>query len=127
MSRRVLTRIDLYVAAWGLALTLGALALYDLSTMLGVLVGASVATANWMAFRWLGIRMAATGNKNRFGVFLGVKTVAILAIVGLLLTTNDVIAPLPFMIGMSSLVLGILSRGAHQAIAEGDAVLREDG
>lgn len=127
MSRRVLTRIDLYVAAWGVVITLASLVLFDLQTMLSVLAGAALSSANWLAFRWFGIRMAATGNKSRFGIFLAVKGVAILAVVALILTTNDVIAPLPFTVGLSSLVLGVMTRGAHQAIIEGNAALREDG
>ncbi len=127
MSRRILTKIDLYVVVWGALITLGSIAFWDLQISISVLVGAALSAANWIGFRWLGVRMAATGNKSRFGVFLAFKTVAILTVVALILMTNNFISPIPFLIGMSSLVLGILSRGAHQAIAEGNAALREDG
>jgi len=128
MDRRLLTKIDLYVMVWGTAICLGSLFWRDLPVFIGALVGAVLATANWIGFRWAGVRMAATGNKSRFGVFLAVKTLVVMAAVVLVLTVfARSVSPIAFMIGISSLVLGILSRGAHQALIEGGAALREDG
>ena len=125
MERRLLEKIDLYVFLWGLVITLASLFFEDVPILLGALSGSVLAALNWLGFRWVGVRMAATGNKKRFGVFLAIKTIAILVAVVLVLGTGRV-SPVAFLVGLSSLVLGILTRSAHRALTEDSAALREE-
>ena len=81
MDRKLLTKIDLYVFAWGVLIVIGASVLGGRQDILGAAVGAGIASLNWLGFRWAGVRMAATGNKSRFGVFLAVKTLLVLTAV----------------------------------------------
>ena len=124
METRNLKKIDYFVAGYGVLICCAAFCFFSVEIFTSALVGAVVALANWMGFRWAGIRMAATGEKSRFALFLGVKTIFILGMVGLVLASS-LVEPLPFMIGLSSLVLGVLTKGALQALAEGDAALKE--
>jgi hypothetical protein len=68
---------------------------------------------------------ASASKRGRLGAFLAFKMAAILGIIVLILRTGK-LDTLAFLIGLSALVLGILSRSAVQAIAEGEASLREE-
>ena len=125
MERRLLEKIDLYVFLWGAVITLASLLLRDVPIFLGALAGSVLAALNWLGFRWVGVRMAVTGNKKRFGVFLAIKTLAILVAVTLVMGTGHV-SPIAFLVGLSSLVMGVLTRSTHRALAEGSAALREE-
>jgi hypothetical protein len=125
MERRLLRKIDLYVFLWGVVIILASTLLRDVPIFLGALAGSVLAALNWLGFRWVGTRMAATGNKKRFGIFLGIKTLAILVAVVLVLGTGRV-SPVAFLVGLSSLVLGILTRSVHQGLSEGSAALKEE-
>ena len=125
MERRLLEKIDLYVFLWGAVITLSSTLFWDIPIFLGALAGSVLAAFNWLGFRWVGVRMAATGNKKRFGVFLAIKTIGILVAVALVMGTGRV-SPIAFLVGLSSLVLGILARSAHQALTQGNAALREE-
>ena len=125
MERRLLEKIDLYVFLWGAVITLSSTLFWDIPIFLGALAGSVLAALNWLGFRWVGVRMAATGNKKRFGVFLAIKTIGILVAVALVMGTGRV-SPIAFLVGLSSLVLGILARSAHQALTQGNAALREE-
>jgi hypothetical protein len=125
MERRLLGKIDLYVFLWGAVITLASLFLRDVPIFLGAFAGSVLAALNWLGFRWVGVRMAAAGNKKRFGIFLAIKTLAILVAVVLVLGTGRV-EPVAFLVGLSSLVLGILTRSGHLALTEGSAAMREE-
>ncbi len=125
MERRLLEKIDLYVFLWGAVITVSSTLFWDIPIFLGALAGSVLAAFNWLGFRWVGVRMAATGNKKRFGVFLAIKTIGILVAVALVMGTGSV-SPIAFLVGLSSLVLGILARSAHQALTQGNAALREE-
>ncbi len=125
MERRLLRKIDLYVFLWGAMITIASTLFGDVPIFLGALAGSVLAALNWLGFRWAGIRMAAAGSKKRFGIFLAIKTLAILVAVVLVMGTGRV-SPVAFLIGLSSLVLGILTRSVHQGLSEGSAALREE-
>ncbi len=125
MEHRLLGKIDLYVFLWGAVITLASLLLRDVPIFLGALAGSVLAALNWLGFRWVGVRMAATGSKKRFAVSLALKTIAILVAVVLVLGTGRV-SPVAFLVGLSSLVLGILTRSAHRALTDDNATLREE-
>ena len=125
MERRLLGMIDVYVLLWGAVITLASLFLKDGPVFLGALSGSVLATLNWLGFRWVGVRMAVAGNKKRFGIFLAIKSVAIIVAIVLVLGAERV-APVAFLVGLSSLVLGILTWSGHRALTEGSAALREE-
>lgn len=122
--RMTLSKVDLHVALWALAVAIGSIFFFDRAILLGALLGGAIATLNWLGFRWAGVRIAATEERGRFFVFLAVKTMAVLGVVALVLATGAVNA-FAFVVGLSSLVAGILSRSAAQALAEGEAALEE--
>jgi hypothetical protein len=125
MNRQLLTKIDFYVIGWGMAIMIGAAFFRDFEIVGGAVAGALLAALNWFGFRYLGLRFAASGAKVKLGVFLAVKTLLVFAVIGLVLLAK-VVSPLAFMIGLSSLVLGIITRSAISALTEGDAALEEE-
>lgn len=125
MNHRLLAKIDLYVIGWGVAIVAGAALFCDLGIFVGALAGAALAAANWLAFRHAGLRFAASGARVRFGVFLAFKTILVFAAVALVVLSK-VVSPLAFMLGLSSLVLGIITRSAIAALREGEAALEEE-
>ena len=125
MNRQLLTKIDVYVIGWGVAFTVGAAFFRDLAVFGGVAAGAVLAAVNWLGFRYLGLRFAATGAKAKFGIFLAAKTLLIFGAIGLVLVAK-IVSPFAFMIGLSSLVLGIITRSAIAALTEGDTALKEE-
>jgi hypothetical protein len=125
MNRQLLTKIDLYVIGWGVVLVIGSAFFRELDVFLGAVAGASLAAINWLGFRYLGLRFAASGAKARFGIFLAVKTILVFAAITLLLLSK-VVHPLAFMIGLSALVLGIITRSAIAAVLAGESALKEE-
>jgi len=125
MNRQLLTKIDVYVIGWGIVFVIGAVFFRDMEIIVGAAAGAALAAINWLGFRYLGLRFAATGAKVKLGIFLAVKTLLVLVAIGLVLLAR-VVNPLAFMIGLSSLVLGIITRSAIAALAEGGAALKEE-
>ena len=123
MDRHQLTRVDAYVASWGAAIALASLLFGDLFVFLGALIGAAIALANWIAFRYLGLRIAAAGNRAIFGLFLALKMTLVLGLIAAVLVLAPV-NPLAFIIGLSSLVMGIMTHSLRQALAAGAAALR---
>ncbi len=111
-----LTGIDRAVAGWGVALSLGALFLSGADTAFDTGVGALMGLANWNAFEWFASRPDHLRNRLRIQVLLAGKTVVTLALVVWLLAATGV-QPLPFLVGMSSLVSGIVTWAAVSAVA----------
>jgi len=93
--------------------------------VVGAAIGAALAVVNWLVYSWVGRRVVAVGTKPRVLVFLAVKTAALLAIIWFV-ATSGIASPKGLLLGVSSLVLGILVRSSVQVIAEGDAALREE-
>jgi hypothetical protein len=125
MNRRLLNRIDLYVIGWGVVISLGAAFFRDWAIFLGAAIGAVLAIVNWVGFRYAGTRFAATGSKARFGIFLAVKSALVFGAVALVMLSNSVDS-LAFLIGLSALVLGVITRSVVTALGEGEAALEEE-
>lgn len=124
MNREILKKIDPFVIVSGVLLSLGVFLLWGYEWAYGTLTGAVVASLNWMAFRWAGVRLASSGKKGRFMVFLGIKGVTIFGIIVLILSVTSV-KPGAFLIGISALVLGIMVRAAVSALSEGEKMMTE--
>ncbi len=125
MEDRRLKKIDFVVLTWGVLLSAGASFFWDLHILLGAVIGATLAFGNWIGFRYLMQRLLSGKNRVRFAVLLAGKSFAILGIVSLLV----LYAPLnmiAFVIGLSSLFLGIFTHSIRLLIAGGEAVYKED-
>jgi hypothetical protein len=127
MDQKLLARIDPHVIGWGVLISLGAVFLFDLHIALSVGIGAVIAIANWVGFRWIGGKIVASDGQHRarYAILLALKMTAVLAVIGLVLKTGKVDV-LAFLIGLSALVLGVLSRSAMLALMGGEPSLREE-
>jgi hypothetical protein len=123
--KTLLQRFEPYALLWGGGAALLAVFLLAPADVAGVAIGTALALANWFAFNWVGRRVAVHGDKLRFGIFLAVKSGSLLAVIWLIMMT-EVVSPLGLLLGLSSLVFGILARSAVQVLVEGDAALREE-
>ncbi len=112
--------------AWGALVVLGFLLFGERSMALGALAGAILAVMNWLGFRWAAVRLALVAERGRFMLFLAVKSAMMMGAVTLVLWTR-LVHPVAFAAGLSALVAGILSRTFAQALADGEAALREQG
>jgi len=124
MDRQTLIKVDFFVLAWGVVICTGAAIFWGEHVLQSAVIGSVLGYLNWAAFRFAGVRMAALGNRQRFGIFLAVKSFAILGAV-LIILYFKLAEPIPFVVGLSSLVFGVLTRGGYQAFVEGNAALRE--
>jgi hypothetical protein len=125
MNHHHLTKIDRHILIWGLIATAVATPIGGISALLSALIGATLAVVNWMAFRYVVLRMAASGNRMGFGISLGIKTVAILGVITLLFFTLP-LEPVALICGFSALFLGIVTYVFKQSLDKGDAVLKKD-
>ncbi len=125
MNQRGLARIDRYIAAWGVIATIAVLPLGGISASISTAVGGGIALLNWMVFRYLVVRLVASSSKSGFGVFLGMKTVVLLAFVTLLCLTTPV-EPVNVIIGFSALLLGIVTYSFKSSLARGDAAMKRE-
>ena len=120
MSR--LTKIDAYIAVWGLIAT-GVTALVGGTEMiLSALTGAALASINWLAFRSLATRMAASPQKLVLGLFLGIKTVVLLGGIALILTYLP-LNPVALLAGMSGLFLGIVTSTITHSLKQAESAV----
>jgi hypothetical protein len=106
MNAQLTDRILLATAAGGVLLTGLAFAIWGGQGALAAAVGATVATANWAATRFLGKASIGKG-KNPLLALMGFKTMA-LALVCWLCITRFHLHFLGFTVGISALVLGVL-------------------
>lgn len=127
MDQKLLARIDPHVIGWGVLISLVSVILFDLHVALSVGIGAVIAIANWVGFRWIGGKIVSSDGQHRarYAVLLAVKMAIVLAAIGLVLKTGKV-EVLAFLIGLSALVLGVLSRSAMLALMGGEPPLREE-
>jgi len=98
-----------------------------LSISLGVGLGVLLATGNWFVLRHLGLKMIAPGDKSkaRLGIFLALKSTAMLGAVILVLVFVPV-HPVAFVVGISSLILGVMTHSIHQVFARDEMSTRRE-
>jgi hypothetical protein len=106
MNAALTDRILLATAAGGVLLVGLAFAIWGGEGAIAAAVGATVATANWAATRFLG-RASMGKGKNPLLALMGFKTMA-LALVCWLAITRFHLHFLGFTVGISALVLGIV-------------------
>jgi len=123
--KKLLRRFEPYALLWGGGAAIFAALRLGPDDLVGVAIGTALTLANWFVFNWAGRRVAALGDKGRFGIFLVIKTGTLLAVIWLILVT-EIASPLGMLLGLSSLVFGLLVRSSIQVLAQGDAALREE-
>lgn len=124
MNRR-LKDIDIYILLWGALLTGIASFLWNMEIFAGAFVGAFLAFANWVGFRHLMSRLLVAKNRVRIAVLLGIKSIAILGVVALVVLYVP-INMLAFIAGLSSLFLGIFTHSIRLAVSGGETATKED-
>ena len=125
MNHHHLTKIDRHVIFWGIIATAAAIPIGGVSAVVSTLIGAVLAILNWMAFRFIVLRMATSGNRLGFGLSLGIKSIAILGIITILVVLLP-LNPVALTCGFSALFLGIVSYTFKQALDKGAAALKKD-
>jgi hypothetical protein len=123
--KKLLKRFEPYALLWGGGAAIFAALRLTPADLAGVAIGTALTFANWFVFNWAGRRVVAVGSKSRFGIFLALKTGSLFAVIWIILM-SEIATPLGLLLGLSSLVFGILVRSSIQVLAEGDAALREE-
>ena len=124
MGHRLKT-IDLNILLCGTLLTGTASFLWNLEIFVGAFLGSFLAFVNWVGFRLLMSKLLTAKNRARFAILLGIKTIAILAIVAVVVLYVP-INMLAFIAGLSSLFLGIFTHSIRLAISGGETATKED-
>lgn len=125
MHHHSLKKIDYWIAAWGVIAIASATVISGRTVFFSTLLGAALGLANWMMFRYVVLRMAVSGNKLGFGVFMGVKSLAVMGIVTAVFLLLPVEPP-AFIAGISSLFMGITSYFLVQSLKKGDQLLKKE-
>lgn len=110
MTKAVADRMTAFVAAFGLAATIGSLALYGAVTAGSTGVGAVVALANFLILRFIVVRVVE-GDTHRKGPFLFAIFLKMGALMGLIywVIAKHWVEPVPFVLGLSALAAGLLA------------------
>jgi hypothetical protein len=121
-----MNRITAYVIGASALLVLAALFLGGVTMAFGATVGGVYAIVNWLAMRWLGNRLMVANDRGRmlWGSLLGAKMLIAMLVVWAILSTGAV-DPIGFIIGLSGLVLGIVSGTFHTALGSGHSTREE--
>jgi len=120
MSSELAHRLSAYVIAFGVLFTAIAVFAAGMSVAWSVGVGGAVATANWYLLKWIVTRVVdgGTTGKGGFLALLFTKMGALMGGVYALLALG-VVSPLPFALGMSALVAGLLTGSFLFIIGQG--------
>ena len=110
-----LTKIDAHIAVWGLVATALTALVGGAELFPSALVGAALASINWIVFRTLALRMTESSKKLGLGLFLALKSFAMLGGIFLLLKLLP-LHPAAFLAGMSGLFLGIVTSTIGHAL-----------
>ena len=116
-ARATFRRITVHVAAASGLLAAVALVVGGVASGLSALVGGGLAVANWLAMRWVGARLLVANERGRalLARLLAAKMAALLGVAALILSTGVVDAT-GFTVGLSGLVLGVLSGAFRTAL-----------
>ena len=109
MSAKVVERLTWFIVGIGLAVTAGAYALHGSAAGRSVAAGSAVALGNWFLLRFILARVIAGSMRSKamFSGLVVVKMAALMILVFVLLHSHWV-QPLPFTIGVSTLIVGSL-------------------
>ncbi len=125
MENRRLKKIDSDIILCGALLCCIATFFWDLQILLGTIIGALLAVANWVGFRYLIARLMTSSHRVRLGILLALKTLAIFGIVSTIVLFAQ-LSVLAFVIGLSSLVCGIVLHTIRDMFSNGEPTLEEE-
>ncbi|MCP4198350.1 MAG: hypothetical protein GY762_14465 [Proteobacteria bacterium] len=125
MDRHHLKKIDFFIAAFGAVATCLSVFFLDLSIFLGAALGSLMAFFNWVSFRYLVHRLTTSKKRGRIALILGGKTLAVLGLVAVIVLFLPVHA-LAFIIGLSTLFLGIITLSFIHTDGPNEVALEED-
>jgi hypothetical protein len=115
MNAKVAERLTWFILGLGVAVTAAAYALHGRAAGQSAAAGAGVALGNWALLRFILTRVVS-GNMRSKAAFSGLLVVKMGALLGVVfvLLHNRWVEPLPFTLGVSSLVVGsLLGSFAH--------------
>lgn len=117
MSKTVSDRFSYYVMALGLVVVLAVYGAMGLPAARSAAVGVCVGLANWYVLRFIVGRMLSGGQKSQLGAaaLLFLKMGALIAGLFFLLRSGAV-ELIPFTIGVSTLVVGVLAAGLYHSL-----------
>ena len=125
MQHHNLKKIDYWIAAGGVIAIGAATVISGETAFFSTLLGAALGLANWMMFRYVVLRMAVSGNKLGFGVFMGIKSFALMGTITAIFLLLPMKPP-AFIAGISSLFLGITSHYLAESLKKGDRILKKE-
>jgi uncharacterized membrane protein len=125
MDRHQLKKIDFFIAAFGAVATCLSVFFLDLSIFLGTALGSLMAFFNWVSFRYLVHRLTTSKKRGRIALILGGKTLAVLVLVAVIVLFLP-IHTLAFIIGLSTLFLGIITLSFIHPDGPNEVALEED-
>jgi hypothetical protein len=125
MDRHQLKKIDFFIAAFGAVATCLSVFFLDLSVFFGVALGSLMAFFNWVSFRYLVHRLTTSKSRGRIALILGGKTLAVLGLVAVIVLFLPVHA-VAFIIGLSTLFLGIITLSFIHTDGPNEVALEED-
>ncbi|HKP61438.1 MAG TPA: ATP synthase subunit I [Polyangiales bacterium] len=103
-------RMTVWVAGFGAATSLAALALAGVHAGLSVATGAALALGNFMLLRVI-VQKIVVGDMHQKGPVVGLLFLKMGALMGLvyLVIARHWVEPVPFMVGLSTLVAGLIA------------------
>ncbi len=125
MNHHNLRKIDYWVGGFGLIAIAFAIVISGTTAFFSTLWGATLALVNWMILRYLGPRMAVAKSKLGLGFVVVAKTIVILGII----VSSYVLFRfhlLWFMVGISSLIGGVIGYSLMQIFKKGDQLLKKE-
>jgi F0F1-type ATP synthase assembly protein I len=126
MEHRQLKRTDLYIGAFGMILSSASLFWGDGQIFLSTFIGFSIAFINWIGFRVLLEKLLDNkSRKGRVGMYMGLKSLAMLGIVSLVLTVLP-IHMIAFVVGISSLPIGISANSFVYGLRGNEILMEEE-
>lgn len=125
MNHHHLTKIDWHIILWGCVATAVAIPVGGTAALWSTLVGAAIAVLNWMAFRYIVLRMLVSGNRVGFGISLAIKVLVVLGVISFLFIVLP-LEPVAVICGFSALFLGIVSFAFKQSLEKGNAAVKKD-
>jgi hypothetical protein len=109
MNRAVAERLTWVIAGLGLVTTVAVYPLWGMAAARSTLVGAVLGLANWIALRYIVGRVVGGSVQRQAGfMFVLVIKMGALAALCFLLIRAQVVSPLPFLLGLSTLVVGAI-------------------
>ena len=118
-NQTILKKIDWFILLYGILLSCGAYLIWGKEFFLAVFIGVAVAYVNWVISRILAMHLLQLGRIELVFSVLAIKLALVVTLIFLILLFTSV-KPVPFMIGLSTLVVGVLTKSLSVGFVESD-------